>query len=87
MVKRKSLQDKELAFEEALEKLEEIVEQMETGDLLLEEALAKFTEGMTLSKLCLEKLNYAEQQIHMILKDETGKLTKKPFEITGEEKC
>ena len=87
MVKRKSLQDKELAFEEALEKLEEIVEQMETGDLLLEEALAKFTEGMTLSKLCLEKLNYAEQQIHMILKDETGKVTEKPFEITGEEKC
>lgn len=87
MVKRKSLQDKELAFEEALEKLEEIVEQMETGDLLLEEALAKFTEGMTLSKLCLDKLNYAEQQIHMILKDETGKVTEKPFEITGEEKC
>jgi exodeoxyribonuclease VII small subunit len=87
MVKRKSLQDKELAFEEALGKLEEIVEQMENGDLLLEEALAKFTEGMTLSKLCLDKLNYAEQQIHMILKDETGKATEKPFEITGEEKC
>lgn len=87
MVKRKSLPNSDLVFEEALEKLEKIVEQMETGDLLLEEALAKFTEGMNLSKLCLDKLNFAEQQIHMILKSETGKVVEKPFEITGEEKC
>lgn len=87
MVKRKSASESELAFEEALEKLETIVQQLETGDLLLDDALAKFTEGMTLSNFCLQKLNFAEQQVNIILKNETGKIEEKPFEVTGEEKC
>lgn len=87
MVKRKATSESELAFEQALEKLENIVTQLENGDLLLDEALEKFTEGMTLSKLCMQKLNLAEQQINILLKNENGKVIEKPFELTGEEKC
>lgn len=87
MVKRKTSSESELAFEEALEKLETIVQQLENGDLLLDEALAKFTEGMTLSNLCMQKLNFTEQQVNIILKNESGRIVEKPFDLTGEETC
>jgi exodeoxyribonuclease VII small subunit len=87
MAKRKSLPDNDLVFEEALKKLEIIVQELETGDLLLDDALAKFTEGMNLSNQCLQKLNFAEQQINIILKNQNGKIVERPFEVTGEEEC
>lgn len=59
-------------FEQAIEKLEAIVEQMEHGDLTLEETLKKFEEGMELSRFCTEKLNQAEQKLKMLVKTEDG---------------
>lgn len=60
------------SFEQAMEQLEQIVDQMEQGDLTLEETLAKFEEGMKLSKFCLEKLNQAEQKLKKLVKTEDG---------------
>lgn len=56
----------DLTFEEALKKLEEIVNEMERGDLTLEKSLEKFKEGMALFKKCKEKLEKAEVEIKKI---------------------
>ncbi len=70
-------------FEEAMKKLEEIVHDLETGDLSLEESLKKFEEGVKLSKFCLRKLDEAEKKIELLVKGEGGKLVTKPFEPEG----
>jgi exodeoxyribonuclease VII small subunit len=63
----------ELTFEEALAKLELIVKELETGSVALDDAINKFTEAMSLSKECNDKLKNAEENINKILK-ENGKL-------------
>ncbi|MBR0466670.1 MAG: exodeoxyribonuclease VII small subunit [Clostridia bacterium] len=52
-----------LNFEEALLKLEDIVKQLESGDVSLEKSIELFEEGITLSKICSKKLNTAKQKI------------------------
>lgn len=59
----------ELTFEEAMEKLESIVEMLEEGDVPLESAISKYKEGMNLAKICHEKLKNAEEQLTEILKE------------------
>lgn len=59
----------DLSFEESLEQLEEIVNQLESGDIPLDEAIDKFTKAMELVKLCNEKLNSAEESIAKIVED------------------
>lgn len=54
-------------FEEALERLEEIVRKMETGDLPLEEALKSYEEGVKLIRLCQSKLDEAERRVELLL--------------------
>jgi exodeoxyribonuclease VII small subunit len=71
----------DLSFEEALLNLEAIVKGLEQGELPLEESLARFSEGVELSQLCLAKLNAAEQHIDKILKIEEGQLIEKPLEL------
>ena len=71
----------EICFEKALENLEVIVKQLEQGELPLEESLANFAQGINLSKICLNKLNYAEQQIDKILFEEKGKVIERPLEL------
>ncbi len=66
-------------FEEALQKLEAIVAQMEEGDLPLEEALKAFEEGVRLAKLCTSKLNEAERKVEKLIRDHAGKLQSTPF--------
>ena len=63
----------ELTFEESLEKLEEIVEKLENGDVPLDEAIDEFNEAMQLVKVCNEKLTSAEESIAKIV-DENGDL-------------
>lgn len=63
----------ELSFEENLEQLEEIVNQLESGDIPLDEAIDKFTKAMQLVKVCNEKLNAAEESIAKIV-EENGDL-------------
>ena len=69
----------EQTFESALQRLESIVRQMENGELPLEQAIANFQEGMTLAKICRDRLDQAEQKIE-ILVAEAGHLQKKPFQ-------
>jgi len=55
------------SFETALERLEEIVDRLESGELPLEEALAAFEEGVGLSRRCASQLEAAEQRIEALL--------------------
>lgn len=77
----------EMCFEKALENLESIVKQLEKGELPLDESLANFAEGVNLSKICLNKLNYAEQQIDKILLEEKGKVIERPLLLQEDDKC
>jgi exodeoxyribonuclease VII small subunit len=69
-----------VAFEEALKKLESVVETMESGDLPLETLLARFEEGTRLVKICQEKLEEAELKIQKLEKNAAGEPALKPFE-------
>jgi exodeoxyribonuclease VII small subunit len=71
-------------FEEALQKLEGVVEAMEADDLPLETLLAKYEEGARLAKLCQEKLAEAEVKIQQLEKSAAGELKLKPLEIDDE---
>ncbi len=65
-------------FEEALERLEEIVKKMEAGEMTLEESLKAFEEGIRLSRLCAKKLDEADRRVEILLRQE-GELVAKPF--------
>jgi exodeoxyribonuclease VII small subunit len=66
------------AFEEALKKLESIVQSMESQDLPLETMLARYEEGTRLAQLCQAKLAEAEVKIQQIEKNAKGDMTLKP---------
>lgn len=71
---------KEKNFEEAMERLRGIVEELERGDLSLEESLKKFEDGVKLSQFCLAKLDEAEKRIEVLARSEGGKLVTKEFQ-------
>lgn len=72
-------------FEEALKKLETVVEAMEADDLPLETLLAKYEEGAKLVKICQEKLAEAELKIQQLEKTAGGELKLKPLEAEVDE--
>jgi exodeoxyribonuclease VII small subunit len=72
----------DLPFEEALTKLESIVETMESGDLPLETLLARFEEGTRLAHVCQTKLAEAELKIQQLEKTAAGDLALKPVALT-----
>lgn len=72
-----------VAFEEALKKLESIVERMENGDLPLEKMLAQYEEGMRLGQICQQKLAEAEVRIETLEKNSAGELGLKPLSNPG----
>ena len=74
----------EMPFEEALEKLEDIVEAMEAEDLPLEQLLARFEEGTKLAKVCQAKLSEAEVKIQQLEKNAAGELVLKPSPLLEE---
>ena len=67
------------SFEENMKKLEQIATELEKGDLDLDSSVAKFEEGMKLSKKCNEMLEKAEKKITMLIKGENGELAEKNF--------
>ena len=67
-------------FEDALERLETIVRELEEGSLSLEDSLAKYEEGVKTLKNCYETLRKAEKKIEIVVKDENGALRVEPFE-------
>jgi exodeoxyribonuclease VII small subunit len=71
------------SFEEAIKRLEEVVELLEGGDIPLEEAINLYHEGVLLSRHCDLKLSQVEQKIQILI-EEDGKLLAKDFDI-GEE--
>src|SRR6202171_3451389 len=73
-------------FEGAMDRLEEIVEQMESGKMMLEELIVRYEEGMKLVKICQERLASAEQRIEIITRDNAGKQIVKDFAPTVEKK-
>lgn len=72
-----------IPFEEALKKLESIVESMESGDLPLEKMLSHYEEGMRLSQVCQSKLSDAELKIEQLEKNADGVLSAKPIHNSG----
>jgi exodeoxyribonuclease VII small subunit len=70
----------ELNFEAAMDRLEAIVEQMESGKMMLEELIVRYEEGMKLVKICQERLASAEQRIEIITRNHAGKPVVKEFE-------
>jgi len=69
----------ELTFEEAIDNLEKIVSELETGKLSLDESVKKFESGMKLSKYCNEVLNNAEKEITILLEQEDGTVKEEVF--------
>ena len=67
-------------FEMAMKQLEQIVQELETGDIPLEKAIKKFEEGIQISKYCSEKLDESERRITLLLRDSDGKgVSEVPF--------
>ena len=74
----------DLNFESAMDRLEKIVEQMESGKLPLEDLIVRYEEGMKLVKTCQERLANAEQKIEIITRNSAGKAVVKEFEPAQE---
>jgi len=74
----------QLNFEGAMDRLEEIVDQMESGKMMLEELIVRYEEGMKLVKVCQDRLASAEQRIELITRNQTGKPVVKEFEAAPE---
>ncbi|MFD1138587.1 exodeoxyribonuclease VII small subunit [Paenibacillus urinalis] len=70
--------EQELNFEAAMTELEEVVNQLERGDVPLEQAIELFQRGMKLSQMCNQKLEQVERKIEMIV-EEDGEFRKQPF--------
>jgi exodeoxyribonuclease VII small subunit len=66
-------------FEQAIKQLEQIVQDLESGDMPLEKAVKKFEEGIQLAKFCSEKLDETEKRITILMQDSNGKLSETPF--------
>jgi exodeoxyribonuclease VII small subunit len=71
-----------LPFEDALKKLEAIVEAMESQDLPLESLLSKYEEGTRLAQICQEKLAEAELKIQVLERSASGEMKLKPMPLT-----
>ena len=70
-----------LTFEEALKRLEDVVDTLESGEVPLEKAIDLFQDGMLLSQVCGQKLDKVEQKIETLLEESDGRLIVKPIEL------
>ncbi len=71
------------SFEQALKMLEQIVAELESGDLPLEQAIRKFEEGMELSRYCAQRLAETERKITQLVQESAGGGVEKPFNAEG----
>lgn len=69
----------DIKFEDALARLEQIVDTLEAGNLPLEDSLKAFEEGIGLARRCARYLEEAEKRVELLTKDETGLLRTEPF--------
>ena len=70
----------EIKFEDVLKKLEKIVEELEKGNLSLDEALKKYQEGIELASLCAQRLDNAKKKIDLLVKKRKGEFELKPLD-------
>jgi exodeoxyribonuclease VII small subunit len=75
----------EKRFEDAMERLEKIVQSLEGGELPLEEALKVFEEGMKLARFCSHKLEEAEKKVSLLIQENDGTPVEVPFQLPKEE--
>jgi exodeoxyribonuclease VII small subunit len=73
-------------FEQSMKQLEQIVVELESGELTLEQAIKKFEEGMELSKFCSQKLEETERKITLLMQNSAGQAVEKPFPAEDGEK-
>jgi len=71
---------KSKTFETSLEELERIVRELEQGELTLEKSLELFEQGVKLSRECQDRLTQAERRIEILMRDNQGRATVRPFE-------
>lgn len=76
---------KEIRFEDAVKRLEEIVNKLEAGDLSLDDSIKLFEEGVRLYQVCIKRLDEAEKKVEILLKDKNGIRLLKPFELKESE--
>ncbi|HPW51856.1 MAG TPA: exodeoxyribonuclease VII small subunit, partial [Spirochaetota bacterium] len=84
MEKKKKKTEETKTFESALEELEDIASELETGDLGLDEALGKYEKGVQLSRFCRKKLDEAARKID-ILQKQGDEIISKPVKLKDDE--
>jgi exodeoxyribonuclease VII small subunit len=77
--------DKKMTFEAALARLEQVVADMEGGQLTLEQSIARFEEGMKLSQFCAQQLDAIERRIETLVRQADGTLQWQPAELAPPE--
>ncbi len=73
--------EKKITFEESLKELEDIVRKLESGDASLDEMLELFEKGIARTKECNAQLKNAEQRISILMKNSSGEIEEKPFDV------
>jgi exodeoxyribonuclease VII small subunit len=71
-------------FESSLEELERIVRELEHGELTLEKSLELFEQGVKLSRDCQDRLSQAERRIEILMRDNQGRASVRPFDPESE---
>lgn len=74
---------KQMGFEEALDALEQIVTEIETGELPLAELMAKYSEGIKLSNFCMTSLKRAEETMDLLVKETANGVSEEQLQIGG----
>ena len=72
-----------MAFEEALGALEQIVAEIEAGDLALADLMAKYSEGIKLSEFCVTSLRRAEETMDLLVRETADGVAQEPLKIGG----
>jgi exodeoxyribonuclease VII small subunit len=85
MNEKKTVAVELLSIEEAMERLESLVREMETGQLPLEKLITSYEEGVKLASLCQEKLDAAAKKIQIISKNASGQTRLEDFPLAADE--
>jgi exodeoxyribonuclease VII small subunit len=72
-------------FEDAMKRLEAIVDFLEGEEISLDDALKRYEEGIKLARFCSKKLQEAEKKIEVLSRDESGKIVKKSLSVSEKE--
>ena len=75
----------QIKFEKAMQRLEQIVEDLEKGELDIDKSLEIFEEGIKMSRVCSKKLNEAEAKIEKLTQSQKGELTSELFPVEDED--